>query len=233
MENFLNFIKHPITISILVLVIGVLGIWGLIQSVPKSTVEKGPMLEHTWGKQDSDVVLEVYADFQCPGCKYFWENVETELRTNYGDKIKFIYHPYPLSIHIKADNAAQAAEAAGEQGKYFEYADVLYKNQPDQSNLGAWTDDVLISYAKDANLDVDKFKESYKSGKYKEVVKDYIKQGDARGVNSTPTVFLNNEEIRGPNNTIADYATLSSKIDDLLKQTPSTTPSATSTKQAS
>ena len=213
MEKIFDFLKHPLTISVLVLTIGIGGIWGLIQAVPKTQVQKADKVERTWGKQDSKVTVVVYSDYQCPGCKYFWDNVEGELRTKYEDKVKFVYLHYPLSIHVKADDAAAAAEAAGEQGKFFEFSDILFREQPDQSNLASWTDDKFYSFARELGLDEGKFKESYKSGKYKELIKDYVREAEAAGVSSTPTVKINGQEVRGENNTIPDLTVMQTRID--------------------
>lgn len=234
MEKAKEIILNPITISISILLIGVLAIWGFIAMSPKTTVEKGPKVEQSWGNQNSTVTVEVYGDFQCPGCQYFWLNVENQLRENYSDKIKFIYRHYPLSFHVKADEAAEAAEAAGEQGFFFEYANILFENQPSNDNLGLWTDDQLIQYAKEIEgLDIDKFTESFKSDKYKEVIDDYISEGTKRGVSSTPTVYVNNKSIIAPGGGVPDYATLSQEIDAALAQNPlpTTTNDASSIKE--
>ncbi len=238
MEKFLDIIKHPITISIIILTVGIIGIWGIISIIPKSNIEPAKKVERSWGKQDSKVVVTVYKDLQCPGCKFFWENVEPELKAKYEDKIKLVYHHYPLAIHIKADNAAQAAEAAGEQGKFFEYVTLLYKEQPDQSNLASWTDSRLIELAKQINgLDIARFEESFKSGKYKSVIDQYIKEAEAKGISSTPTVLINDKEVRGPANsagqsTIADFNTIEAEIKKILGDIkPSTTPISTPTAQ--
>lgn len=224
MEKFINFLKHPATISVIVLSVGILLIYGIVSAIPKTTVEKGEKIEKSWGKQDSTVTVEIWSDFQCPGCKYFWENVERPLNANYGDQVKFVYKHYPLSFHVKADDAAEASEAAREQGKFYEYADKLFTNQPDQSNLASWTDAKLIEYAEQIGLDKGKFETTFKSGKYRDVIKDYIKEGNDKGVDSTPTVFINGKEIvsrdASGNATVADYPTMEAEIQKLLGITP-------------
>jgi protein-disulfide isomerase len=221
-EQILNYIKHPITISILVLLIGITSIWGILNLIPREEVVPGERREHFWGVEDSEVVIEVYKDFQCPGCKLFWQETETLLRANYENRIKFVFNHYPLNFHPRAARAAEAAEAAGEQGKFFEYANILFDEQPTSNNLGVWTDAKLIEYAsRIEGLNVQQFEESLKSRKYRQVVQDHIRDANARGVSSTPTVFLNGRLMQRTNNlgqaTVADYATLAQEIDKILE----------------
>ncbi len=233
MEKFIDFIKHPITISILVLAIGILGIWGIINAVPRTQVAKGEKRVHSWGASEanSKVTIEVWSDFQCPGCKFFWENVEKPLKQKYENQgqVRMIYQHYPLSFHTRADDIAEASEAASEQGKFFEYADILFANQAPQDNQASMNDSRLIELARQIDgIDIAKFEESLKSGKYAEVIDDYVKEGDSKGVNSTPTVFINGKEIRGQSSngqsTIADFATIEAEINRILGITPSPTP---------
>ena len=142
---------------------------------------------HFLGAKDAPVVLTEFSDFSCPACKGFHPVIK-QLAKLYPTTLKIIYRHFPLPIpgHELSPKAAQAAEAAGAQNKFWEYADLLFDNQPNFSN------DQLISYAKELNLDVDLFKKELDSEKYAAIVSADIATGNSLGINATPTFFLNN-----------------------------------------
>jgi protein-disulfide isomerase len=93
-------------------------------------------------------------------------------------------------------NAALAARAAQDQGKFWEYHDLLYQNQS-SSNSGGYSDENLISLAREAGLDVDKFEKDLKSGKYEDVVAADFEEGQQLGISGTPTFVINGEILAG------------------------------------
>src|SRR3989344_4045732 len=157
-------------------------------STPESLVKKDSQVK---GAAAAKVVVVEFADFQCPACRAAYP-ITKKLVADYKDKIKFVYRHFPLTdAHEYALQAAEAAEAAGEQGKFWEYHDLLFENQ---ENLA---EDDLINYAKQLNLDVGKFREVLDSGKYKDKVLADLADGQKAGVNSTPTFFINGKNYAG------------------------------------
>ena len=106
------------------------------QPAPASAVAKASPAEqpedpslHARGPRNAPVTLEIYGDFQCPPCATASKAID-ELQKEYGDKMRVIFHEFPLEVHNHATEAAMAAEAAGIQGKFWEMHDMLYQYQP-------------------------------------------------------------------------------------------------------
>jgi protein-disulfide isomerase len=93
-------------------------------------------------------------------------------------------------------NAALAARAAQEQGKFWEYHDLLYENQS-SGNSGGYSDENLVSLAEEAGLDVERFEEALTSGRYEEVVRADLEEAQERGISGTPAFEINGELILG------------------------------------
>jgi protein-disulfide isomerase len=136
------------------------------------------------GGANARVTIVEFSDFECPSCAATHPVLE-ELVKEFGDKVKLVERSYPLDQHKHAFKAAEAAEAAREQGKYWEYATVLFKNQK------ALEIEKLKEYASQLGLDRKKFDAALDSGKYSDSVKRDLADGDKGGVDSTPTVFIN------------------------------------------
>jgi protein-disulfide isomerase len=143
------------------------------------------------GSRDAKVTIVEFSDFQCPACGSA-QPVVKDIIAEYGDKILFVYRHFPIiTAHPYALKAAEAAEAAGEQGKFWEYHDVLFENQEELK------DDDLKKYAKEIGLDMKKFENALKTGKFKDKVTADMDDGDKFGVSATPTFFVNGEVHRG------------------------------------
>lgn len=163
-------------------------------------------------KADSKKVTFVeFGDFQCPACGAAEPTVE-QLLKDYKGKINFVYREFPLDVHQNSHIAAEAAEAAGAQGKFFEMHDLLFKTQKDWEN-DPNPIDTYVQYAKDLKLDTDRFKKEVTAKKYESKIQADIKDGFALGVNATPTFFINNVKQDGG----IDYTTYKDKFDSLLK----------------
>ena len=112
--------------------------------------------------------------------------IAEEVLRSYGTRVHFVMRNYPLtSVHPNAYNAAQAAEAAKAQGKFWEYIDLLFKNQNTLDR------DSLKKYASQVGLDRKQFDAEFDSGKYEAIVRHDIEDGDGYGVEATPTFFIN------------------------------------------
>jgi protein-disulfide isomerase len=139
----------------------------------------------TRGDVNAAVTVVEFTDFQCSACGGMYPIVEEVLKS-YGSRIRFVMRNFPLtSVHENAFNAAQAAEAAKAQGKYWEYIDVLFKNQ---KNLDP---DSLKKYATQLGLDRKRFDSELDSGMYEAVVRRDVEDGESYGIDVTPTFFIN------------------------------------------
>lgn len=140
------------------------------------------------GKADAPVTIIAFTDYQCPSCAAMHPELE-RLVKEYGDKVRLVTRDFPLSQHTEAFKAAEAAEAARDQGKYWEYIDILLHNQ------SALTVDKLKGYASDLALDRTKFDSALDSGKFAESVQRDIEEGMRLGINGTPTIFINGRRV--------------------------------------
>lgn len=148
--------------------------------------------EPAWsrGPSNAPIVIEEFADFECPSCAGF-EPILRQVKTIYGDKVRVVFRHYPLTqIHQKAYDAARATEAAGMQGKFWEMHDLLYDKQKDWTVSGDHRNE-FANYAKQLNLDVDKFKTDMLGMVTAARVDADKKRGDSAQIRSTPSAFLN------------------------------------------
>ncbi|MDZ7691593.1 MAG: thioredoxin domain-containing protein [Balneolaceae bacterium] len=143
---------------------------------------------------NAEVVLTEYSDFQCPACGYFYPMVE-KLKEEYGDKLRVNYRHFPLNSHQFAALAARAAEAAGNQGEFDAMHDRLFENQKSWSSSGN-PQSVFTGYAQDIGLDIQQFKNDLNSAETQQTVMEQKKEGQNRGVNSTPTFFVNGDIVQ-------------------------------------
>lgn len=153
-------------------------------SQPKKPVDTSFLLS------DAKVTVVEFSDFQCPACKAA-EPVVAEILNKYKDKIRFVYRNYPLPSHEFGQIAAQAAEAANLQNKFWEYHDKLFEKSPDLKKEN------LLTIAKDLGLDLDKFNKDLDSDAVKQKVADDQADGNRAGVNATPTFYINGTQFTG------------------------------------
>jgi protein-disulfide isomerase len=116
-----------------------------------------------------------------------------ELRARLGDRLRYVVRQLPLTdVHPHAELAAEAAEAAGAQGRFWEYHDVLFEHQD------ALEGDDLIGYAQDAGADVDRFVADLEERRWGPRVREDVESAEASGATGTPTFFVNGRRHRGP-----------------------------------
>jgi len=141
------------------------------------------------GKTAAPVTVVMFSDFQCPACGAAHPVLQRVL-AEFGDKVRFVMRDFPLTrIHKNAFRAAVAANAAGTQGKFFEYAEILYKNQQ------SLDDESLKKYAADLSLNLKQFELDLASEKYAAEVRKDMADGEKYGINSTPTIFVNGVKV--------------------------------------
>ncbi|HEX6718452.1 MAG TPA: thioredoxin domain-containing protein [Pyrinomonadaceae bacterium] len=141
------------------------------------------------GDANAPVTIVEFTDFQCPACAAMHPVLEEVLKS-YGNKVRFVVRDFPLNQHENARKAAEAADAANAQGKFFEYIAVLFKNQK------ALDVSSLKKYASEVGLDRARFDAALDRGVYAAEVQKDIQDGEMYGVGSTPTIFVNGVELR-------------------------------------
>ena len=140
------------------------------------------------GKEDALVTIIEFTDYECPSCAKTHPIIE-ELVKEYAGKVNWIVRDFPLESHPNAYQAAEAAEAAREQGKYWEYINLLFQNQT------ALSADKLKEYAGQIGLDRARFDAALGSAKFADKVQRDLRDGSKLGVNSTPAVFVNGRRV--------------------------------------
>ena len=152
---------------------------------PMLNVPVSPARDHIRGIATAPVTLVEYGDYECPYCGLAHAVIHA-VEEQAGDRLAFVFRHFPLTnIHPHAAPAAEAAEAAGAQGKFWPMHDLLYENQ---QHLEA-TD--LLAYAGSLGLDIDQFSRDLAQGAYNAKIADDFMSGVRSGVNGTPTFYIN------------------------------------------
>jgi len=147
--------------------------------------------DHSVGPADAPVTLVEYGDFECPYCGMAYAVVKSAQR-ELGEQLRFVFRNFPLAeAHPHARLAAQAAEAAAVQGKFWEMHDTLFQHQD------ALEADDLTGYAKSLGLDMAQFARDLQDPKYAKRVREDFRSGVRSGVNGTPTFFINGSRFEG------------------------------------
>jgi protein-disulfide isomerase len=165
------------------------------------------------GKEGAKVTLVEFGDYQCPACAAAHPIIKQVMDSYKGNPdVSFVFRHFPLDIHPNAIPASLSAEAAGEQGKYWEMYDKLYQNQNEWASLNNPLD-TFVRYAKEIGINEGQFKSAVEQRKHINIVNADYDDGEAAGVTSTPTFFLNGEKLVG----VPDPNELKQKIDEKLK----------------
>ena len=159
--------------------------------LPKS-INNRPLENGTnMGNPDAAVVVEEFADFQCPSCAYFFNDYEPNIVKNYVSTGKIYFKFVPFSfLGPESVAAAEAAYCANDQGKFWEYHDTLYVNQRGE-NQGWFSTARLVDFANSLNLDTTTFKTCLDTEKYKQQVQDDLDYGKQKGIDRTPSFLVN------------------------------------------
>jgi protein-disulfide isomerase len=141
--------------------------------------------DHIQGPADAAVTLVEYGDYECPYCGAAYPTIK-EVQARMGERLRFVFRNFPISTsHPHAEQAAEGAEAAAAQGKFWEMHDLLYENQ---KRLG---DDDLRAYAESIALDVGRFDKELAEHEHAARVREDFMSGVRSGVNGTPTFYIN------------------------------------------
>src|SRR6266850_3142716 len=147
--------------------------------------------DHLQGPENAPVTLVEYGDFECPYCAAAHVIVK-QAQELLADQMCFVFRHFPLTqIHPYAEPAAEAAEAAGAQGFFWEMHDLLYENQP------MFDPPHLVAYADELGLDTRRFVREVESGVHRPRVREDFMSGVRSGVNGTPAFFINGERYDG------------------------------------
>lgn len=162
---------------------------------PAAVVEEAPAVTTAYIKGDANAPVKIVecSEFQCPYCKRYIDQTYGTILENYVDtgKASYEFRHFPLSFHQYAQKAAEATECAGEQGKFWEYHDILFANQ---ANLDA---DSLKAYAVNLGLDATKFDTCLDSGKYEDKITEDMNYCAGKGVSGTPSFIINGQLLVG------------------------------------
>lgn len=171
------------------------------------------------GDSNAPVTIIEFSDYQCPFCGRFFKTTLPEIEKEYikTGKVKYVFRDFPLEFHKQAQKAAEAANCAGERGKYWEMHDNLFENQ---GNLQV---EKLKQYAAGIGIDSNSFGACLDSGKYAEEIGKDMEDGKKAGVSGTPSFFIGKSE--GDRNEITGkrivgarpYQAFKQIIDELLK----------------
>lgn len=141
--------------------------------------------DHVQGPDNAPVTLVEYGDYECPYCGRAYPIVK-QIQAALGDQVRFVFRNFPLGeMHPHAQHAAEAAESAGAQNKFWEMHDALYEHQK------ALGDSNLAHYAEQVGADANKIAADLSSGAQTERVREDFLSGVRSGVNGTPTFFIN------------------------------------------
>ncbi|MDP2910514.1 MAG: DsbA family protein [bacterium] len=163
---------------------------------------------HIRGDFSAPITLVEFSDFECPFCVRHLPTLN-KILSDYPNQVRLVYKHFPLGFHPNSQKAAEASECADEQGKFWEYHDKLFENQPAGYSL-----DKFKQWAKDLGLNSGKFNDCLDSGKFAQKVQADFQEGSEKGVNGTPATFVNGQLISGA----LPYESFKQVIDSILKK---------------
>jgi len=158
------------------------------------------------GNKSASITIVEFSDFQCPYCARLQPTL-TQVLNAYPKDVKLVFKDFPLSFHKQAKNAAKAARAAGEQGKYWEMHDLIFEK------FSTVNEAMMKEFAGKLNLDMNKFNADFGSTKYDQLIQQDINMGRTAGVTGTPSLFLNGKRMQ--RRSVDDFKTA---IDAILKK---------------
>lgn len=163
--------------------------------------------DHVEGEENAPCTLVEYGDYQCPHCGRAYPIIK-KVQKHFGKRLRFVFRNFPLNeIHPQAESAAETAEFAGTQGKYWEMHDLLFENQ---SRFGPA---FFQEAAQKLGLDPAALREALANGTYRTHVRSDFMSGARSGVNGTPTFFINGQRLDGS----WDYEDLVAALEEALR----------------
>jgi protein-disulfide isomerase len=179
---------------------------------PPPRIEVGVDVERLRGDRGAQVSIVEFSDFQCPYCQKS-EAILRELLAKYKGKVNLSYRDFPLrDIHAQAQLAAEASRCAGDQGKFWEFHDMLFENQG-KLELAS-----LLANAQELKLDAGRFNSCFNSGKYKPQIDRDVQDGLRAGVSATPGFFINGVFLGGAQPLVEFEAIIDAELSALDQQ---------------
>lgn len=164
-----------------------------VDTAPQELTPPVSERDHARGPVDAPVFLVEYGDFECPHCGEAF-GILRQLQSQFDGELRFVFRNFPLAdIHPFAELAAEAAEAAGAQGKYWPMHDALFTHQSDLDF------ESILGYADEIGLDTDRFREDVQTHRFAQRVREDFESGEWSGVQGTPTYFINGVRYEGWN----------------------------------
>jgi len=157
------------------------------------------------GPKDAEVTIVEFADYECPYCVQVNAHIQ-KIQKEYGNKVALVFKDMPLPMNHKAQKAAEAARCAGEQGKFWEYHDVLFYSG------GALTVPQLKEHARVLKLNGEQFDQCLDNGQMAAVVTKDLEEGKSMGLTGTPSFFVNGHFFSGA----VDYGLLKQMVEQQL-----------------
>jgi protein-disulfide isomerase len=180
-----------------------------------------PMSGTSMGDPNAPVKMDVWEDFQCSGCMYYSMNLEPQIIQNYVETGK-IYYTFHFMAFIdggagESHQAANAAMCANEQGRFWDYHDMLFANWTGE-NVGDYSDIRLVAYAEQIGLDMTAFKKCFEANTYANQISQDAQVGSDMGVPPTPGIFVNGQMVVSSKgqNLIPSFDDISSAIEAAL-----------------
>lgn len=185
-------LKKAALVVIILLILGAIGfVLATNTSVKVTYVPLTEDGDQVIGNASSSVDFVEFSDFQCPACKAAEPTVKS-LIEQYGDRVKFVYKHFPLTnIHPNAQKAAEASECAADQGKFWEFHDILFEKQ-DALGVGS-----LKKYAADFGLDAEAFNACLDSGAMAQRVRKDLDEAKSKALRGTPSFLVNGKLVTG------------------------------------
>jgi protein-disulfide isomerase len=164
--------------------------------------------DHAEGGAEAPVTLVEYGDYECPSCGRAYPIVKA-IQQRFGGRLRFVFRNFPLTgAHPHAELAAEAAEAASRQGRFWEMHDALFEHQSDLDG------EALVAYAAEVGLDLERWLEDLQSHAFAARVREDFMSGVRSGVPGTPAFFIDGEAYEGQ----PDYEPLSAAIDAAIQR---------------
>lgn len=171
--------------------------------------------ENDWvvGSSTAKITLVEYLDFECEACGAYYP-ITTQLKNEYKDSIRFVVRYFPLPGHKNSRTAAQAVEAAGKQGKFWEMYNILFTKQKEWGEQQVANQNQFEKYAMEAGVsNIDQWKKDVTSPEVIKRVDDSYKEAVSLRLQGTPSFFLNGKKIESPQG----YGPFKKLIDEALK----------------
>jgi protein-disulfide isomerase len=207
-----------------VVVVGIIAGATLLGGKDDSTTV-GAASDNWYGQEKGIITLTEYGDFQCPACGQFFPIIK-QVKEQFKDQIRFEFRHFPLvQIHPNATSAHRAAQAAANQGKFWEMHDLMYGNQ-ESWNVSKNSSAIFETYARQIGLDEAKYKTDAESSGVLAIINADIAMGKDLKVSGTPTFFIDGKVIEDTNSiaSVADFSKVLQAAIDAKQGTQTTTP---------